>query len=61
MIGSNNSQRNLEYSRGSKTPPKTSSNLYTQKSPRAQGGTYRNDVSPFRGKFGSNVRPSRTP
>ncbi len=66
MLGSNNNQRNMEYSRGSRTPSKLNSNLspngYGQKSPRAvQGGTYRNDVSPFRGRFGSNVRPSRTP
>ena len=37
------------------------SNGYGQRSPKAQGGTYRNDVSPFRGRFGSNVRPIRTP
>lgn len=66
MLGSNNNQRNMEYSRGNRTPTKLSSNagsnVYGQKSPRAvQGGTYRNDVSPFRGRFGSNVRPSRTP
>jgi len=63
MIGSNNSQRNMEYSKGSRTPSKAASNVYNQKSPRSQnqGGTYRNDISPFRGRFGSNVRPSRTP
>ena len=62
MIGSNNNQRNMEYSRGNRTPSKVNLNVYNQKSPRAaQGGTYRNDVSPFRGRFGSNVRPSRTP
>jgi hypothetical protein len=51
----------MEYSRGSRTPPKSNANVYTQKSPKAQGDTYRNDVSPFRGRFASNVRPSRTP
>ena len=55
----------MEYSRGNRTPSKLSANTYGQKSPKAQpqqgGGTYRNDVSPFRGRFGSNVRPSRTP
>ena len=65
MLGSNNNQRNMEYSRGNRTPSKLSTNSYSQKSPKAQqqqvGGTYRNDVSPFRGRFGSNVRPSRTP
>jgi hypothetical protein len=61
MVGSNNNQRNMEYSRGNRTPSKVSSNSYNQKSPRTQGGTYRNDVSPFRGRFGSNVRPSKTP
>lgn len=62
MLGSNNNQRNMEYSRGNRTPSKVNSNVYSQKSPRAsQGGTYRNDVSPFRGRFGSNVRPSKTP
>jgi len=62
MLGSNN-PRNMEYSRGSRTPNKVNPNIQAQKSPRAQaqGGTYRNDVSPFRGRFGSNVRPSRTP
>lgn len=60
MIGSNASQ-NMGYSRGKgvRTPSKIGSNVYSQKSPKAQGGTYRNDVSPFRGRFGSNVRPSR--
>ena len=62
MLGSNNNQKNMEYSRGSRTPSKLNSNVYSQKSPRgAQGGTYRNDVSPFRGRFGSNVRPNKTP
>ena len=62
MLGSNNNQRNMEYSRGSKTPSKSNTSIYCQKSPRAsQGGNYRNDVSPFRGRFGSNVRPSKTP
>lgn len=54
----------MEYSRGNRTPSKLATNNYGQKSPKAQsqqGGTYRNDVSPFRGRFGSNVRPSRTP
>lgn len=61
MLGSNN-PRSMEYSRGSRTPSKINSNVYNQKSPRATpGGTYRNDISPFRGRFGSNVRPSRTP
>lgn len=69
MMGSNNSnsQRGLEYSRGNnRTPNKASTNIYTQKTQKVNmGGNYRNDVSPFRGRFGSNVRPSersgRTP
>lgn len=65
MLGSNNNQRNMEHSRGGRTPSKLSNaasySSNQQRSPKAQGGTYRNDVSPFRGRFGSNVRPNRTP
>ncbi len=64
MLSSNNSQRNIQHSRGAsnRTPSKINPSSFNQKSPKAQqGGTYRNDVSPFRGRFGSNVRPSRTP
>lgn len=50
MSNSNNSQRNMEMSRGNKGNYGNANN----RTPKAS--KYRNDVSPFRGRFGSNVK-----
>ena len=60
MINSNNSQRNIELSRGNKTPGRNQ-NTYNgynnpNKTPKADQNKYRNDVSPFRGRFGGAVK-----
>ena len=60
MLNSNSSQRNVEVSRGNKTPGRTSNAAhgYTSmnRTPKADPSKYRNDVSPFRGRFGGAVK-----
>ena len=53
MLNSNGSQRNIERSRGTRTHQMGQSNR-TPKN--AERGMYRNDVSPFRGRFGNTVK-----
>lgn len=55
MLNSNNSQR-MDQSRGTKGANRANG-YATQLTPKAAGeGNYRNDVSPFRGRFGANVK-----
>jgi hypothetical protein len=61
MSSSSNSQRNMENSkRNNRTPNRANvqNNPYnnTLKTPKADKSKFRNDVSPFRGRFGSNVK-----
>lgn len=63
MLNSNGSQRALEISKG-----RSAAGGYCRTPKQSDRGTYRNDVSPFRGRFGgavkSNVgtdRPRKTP
>jgi len=56
MMSSNSSQRNIELSRGNRTPARQSNYNTTSKTPKADKSKYRNDVSPFRGRFDSNVK-----
>ena len=52
MLNSNGSQRNLELSRGNRKQ-----NGMSNRTPKnAERGMYRNDVSPFRGRFGGTVK-----
>ena len=62
MLNSNNSQRNLELSRGNRTPGRAqvTTNPYISKTPKNDKGKYRNDVSPFRGRFGGAVKNNST-
>jgi hypothetical protein len=62
MLNSNNSQRNLELSRGNRTPGRAqvAANAYLSKTPKNDKGKYRNDVSPFRGRFGGAVKNNST-
>jgi hypothetical protein len=55
MLNSNSSQRNLEHSRGNRTPGRGQPAPYS-KTPKNDKGKYRNDVSPFRGRFGGAVK-----
>jgi len=60
-LGSNNSQRNnIQVSRGNKTPGRNNqgNNTFAQgnRAPKADPSKYRNDVSPFRGRFGGAVK-----
>ena len=63
MLNSNGSQRGLEISKG-----RQQNASYNRTPKQAERGMYRNDVSPFRGRFGgavkttvNNERPRRTP
>ena len=61
MLNSNSSQRNIEVSRGNKTPGRNQNTpqAYTSvnRTPKAADPSkYRNDVSPFRGRFGGAVK-----
>jgi len=60
MLNSNSSQRNIELSRGNRTPGRNQNNphAYTSmnRTPKADPSKYRNDVSPFRGRFGGAVK-----
>jgi hypothetical protein len=64
MLNSNGSQRNLELSRGNRGNP---TGPYARTPKQTDKGLYRNDVSPFRGRFGgavknnTNDKPRRTP
>jgi len=58
MLSSNSSQRNIDQSRGNRTPGRNqTANPQVNKTPKAADkGKYRNDVSPFRGRFGGAVK-----
>jgi len=61
MLKSGSSQRNqLEFSRGNRTPGRQAPpNPYPVQTPKNDKGKYRNDVSPFRGRFGGAVKTDR--
>lgn len=71
MLNSNSSQRNLENSRGNRTPGRAqvAPGSFNNRTPKNDKAKYRNDVSPFRGRFGgavknnqgANDRPRKTP
>ncbi len=54
MLNSNGSQRALELSKGNRPGPSSGSYCRTPK--QSDRGLYRNDVSPFRGRFGGTVK-----
>lgn len=56
MLNSNSSQRNLEHSRGNRTPGRGQVAAYNRTPKNDNKGKYRNDVSPFRGRFGGAVK-----
>lgn len=57
MLNSNNSQRHLEHSRNNRTPSRQVQPQVQKNTPKnADKGQYRNDVSPFRGRFGGAVK-----
>lgn len=56
MLNSNSSQRNLEHSRGSRTPGRGQTPTGYNRTPKNDKSKYRNDVSPFRGRFGGAVK-----
>ena len=51
MLNSNGSQRNMELSRGNRPGMN-----YARTPKQPEKGKYRNDVSPFRGRFGAPVK-----
>lgn len=53
MLNSNGSQRNLEYSKGRSN---NNASPYTRTPKNSDKVLYRNDVSPFRGRFGPTVK-----
>lgn len=55
MLSSNSSHRNLEHSRGNRTPGRNPA-PYSKTPKNNDKGKYRNDVSPFRGRFGGAVK-----
>ena len=59
MLNSNSSQRNLEHSRGNRTPGRAPVQpARNRNDPRQEDNKYRNDVSPFRGRFGKQTPTS---
>ena len=56
MLNSNSSQRNLEHSRGNRTPGRGQPAPYGKTPKNDTKNKYRNDVSPFRGRFGAAVK-----
>ena len=58
MLNSNSSQRHLEHSRGNRTPGRgvPPPNPYNKTPKNDNKSKYRNDVSPFRGRFGGSVK-----
>lgn len=56
MLNSNSSQRNLEHSRGNRTPGRGQAVPYGRTPKNDTKNKYRNDVSPFRGRFGGAVK-----
>jgi hypothetical protein len=53
MLNSNGSHRNLEYSKGRSN---NNASPYARTPKNSDKGMYRNDVSPFRGRFGPTVK-----